>query len=173
MHGGEVKAESPGRGLGSTFSVYLPNRIEDADRDAVRPAVKSIASTLEGVNVLIVEDDPDAREIAERSIIDAGGTSITVGNATEALAAIASSGARIDALISDIGLPGTDGYALLDAVRGLPLERGAMPAIAVTAYASEADARRTLQRGFAAHVTKPYLPSELIAAVRDAIDKRR
>lgn len=172
MHGGDVRAESPGKGLGSTFSVYLPNRIEEPERAAARAPLKSDSSTLDGVKVLIVEDDPDAREIAERAIIDAGGTSIAVGNATEALAAIANGGGQIDALVSDIGLPGTDGYALLDTVRGLPLERGAMPAIAVTAYASEADAQRAFERGFAAHITKPYMPSVLIAAVRDAIDKR-
>lgn len=122
--------------------------------------------------VLIIEDDPDAREIAERSITDAGGTTIAVGNATEALAAIASNSGRLHVLVSDIGLPGTDGYALLDTVRGLPNELGTIPAIAVTAYASAADAQRALTRGFAAHITKPYVPSVLIAAIRQALDAR-
>jgi CheY-like chemotaxis protein len=90
----------------------------------------------------------------------------------EALAAIASVGATLDALISDIGLPGTDGFALLEAVRELPNNRGAIPAIAVTAYASDDDARRAITRGFVAHVSKPYVPSALVAAVRSAVDQR-
>jgi len=170
MHGGEVRAESPGSGLGSTFSIHLPNQGEHTARVAARPAAKSSASTLDGLNILVIEDDPDAREIAERSIANAGGSTIGVGNATEALAAIASSGANIDVIVSDIGLPGTDGYTLLGSVRALPLMRGAIPAIAVTAYASAADAQRALQHGFVAHITKPYLPSALIAAIRNALD---
>lgn len=172
MHGGEVRVESPGLGLGSTFALHLPHRIEESGRTAVRQAVRATESTLDGVMVLIVEDDPDAREIAERSITDAGGTTIAVGNATEALAAIASNSGRLHVLVSDIGLPGTDGYALLDTVRGLPNELGTIPAIAVTAYASAADAQRALTRGFAAHITKPYVPSVLVAAIRQALDAR-
>jgi len=172
MHGGEVHAESPGAGLGSTFSIHLPNRVEETDRVAARPAPKPHTSALDGVSILVVEDDPDAREIAERAIANAGGSTIAVGNATAALAAIASGGGTIDVMVSDIGLPGTDGYTLLDSVRALPMMRGALPAIAVTAYASAADAQRALARGFAAHITKPYTPSVLIAAIRDALDSR-
>ena len=97
---------------------------------------------------------------------------MTAANATEALAALAATGARLDALVSDIGLPGTDGLSLLDAVRALPNSRGAIPAIAVTAYAGADDARRALQRGFVAHIAKPYVPSVLVAAVRSAVDGR-
>jgi PAS domain S-box-containing protein len=172
MHGGTVTAESPGPGLGSTFSVQLPSPVHTGEVPAPRPMVRPADSTLDGIHVLIVEDDPDAREIAERSITDAGGTAVAVGNAMEALATLASGVGRPDAMISDIGLPGTDGYALLDAVRGLPNERGTMPAIAVTAYASPADAQKALKRGFAAHIPKPYTPSALAAAVREAIDRR-
>ena len=171
MHGGTVEAASPGPGLGSTFSIYLPNRIELPERLVARPAVTPAETTLDGIRVLIVEDDPDAREIAERSISDAGGSAIAVGNAIDALAALAHGGAKPNALVSDIGLPGTDGYDLLDAMRGLPNERGAIPAIAVTAYASAGDAQLAIKRGFAAHITKPYSPSVLVAAVRDAIDR--
>ncbi len=172
MHGGDVAVESPGPGLGSTFSIHLPTRIADTERTMVLPAMRSTASTLDGIHVLIVEDDPDAREIAERSITDAGGTAIAAGNATEALAALASGRATLHVLISDIGLPGTDGYTLLDTIRGLPNDMGAMPAIAVTAYASAADAQRALARGFSCHITKPYTPSTLVSAVREAIDRR-
>ncbi|HUQ88594.1 MAG TPA: ATP-binding protein [Vicinamibacterales bacterium] len=173
MHGGTVEAASPGLGLGSTFSIHLPNRLDAADHSSARPALRPTETTLEGVRVLVVEDDPDAREIAERSITDAGGTTIGASNATEALAVLAHGGpATPHVLVSDIGLPGTDGYDLLEAIRRLPSERGALPAIAVTAYASEADATLARTRGFVAHITKPYSPSALVAAVREALDHR-
>ena len=173
MHGGTVEAASPGPGLGSTISIHLPNRLEGADNLSARPAIKPTETTLDGVRVLVVEDDPDAREIAERSITDAGGTTIGAGNASEALAALAHAGAAAPhVLVSDIGLPGTDGYDLLAAIRSLPTERGAIPAIAVTAYASDADALLAIKRGFVAHITKPYSPAALVTAVRDAIDQR-
>jgi PAS domain S-box-containing protein len=172
MHGGSVEAASPGPGLGSTFSIHLPNRIDVAEKSSARPAAKPTETTLDGVRVLIVEDDPDAREIAQRSISDAGGVTIAVGSAIEALAALANGGMKPDALVSDIGLPGTDGYALLAAVRGLPNDRGTLPAVAVTAYASAADAKQAFDSGFVAHITKPYNPSVLVSAVRAAIDRR-
>ena len=171
MHGGRVEAESPGPGLGSTFSVHLPGRIDTGTAATAKQAPPPTASTLSGVRVLIVEDDPDAREIAERTIADAGGSAVSVSNADDALAALVAGGPKPHALVSDIGLPGTDGYSLLEAVRGLP-QTSTIPAIAVTAYASAADAQLALKRGFAAHVTKPYVPATLVAAVRDALDHR-
>ena len=173
LHGGRVGVESPGPGLGATFSVHLPNPIAGGAPAAAQPGSTGAMTTLEGVHVLIVEDDPDARDIAARTITDAGGHTVTAANATEALAALAATGARLDALVSDIGLPGTDGLSLLDAVRALPNSRGAIPAIAVTAYAGADDAKRALQRGFAAHIAKPYVPSVLVAAVRSAVDGRQ
>jgi PAS domain S-box-containing protein len=172
LHGGHVAVESPGPGFGATFSVHLPNPIAMPAPSTPPPSRTATAATLDGVNVLIVEDDPDARDIAARTIADAGGQFITAVNATEALAALAASGTRLDALISDIGLPGTDGFSLLDAVRALPNSRGAIPAIAVTAYAGADDAAKALQRGFSAHIAKPYVPSALVAAVRHAVDRR-
>ena len=153
------------------FSVHLPNPLPAHTTAADRVASPPTATTLEGVHVLIVEDDADAREIAARTISDAGGLPVAVGNATEALAALASNTPKLDAILSDIGLPGTDGYELLEAVRGLPFGRGAIPAIAVTAYASAADEARARAYGFVAHITKPYLPSVLVTAVRDAIGR--
>ena len=172
MHGGTVTAESPGAGLGATFSVHLPAP-PTAGAPAVNPsATQPVTATLEGVSVLIVEDDADARDIAARTIADAGGEAFVVATAMDALAALAANGRRLHALVSDIGLPGTDGYSLLEAIRELPSERAQIPAVAVTAYASPADAQRALQSGFAAHISKPYVPAALVAAVRGAIDRR-
>jgi CheY-like chemotaxis protein len=172
MHGGRVEVASPGPGLGSTFSVHLPNPVALMVRPEPRSASEPTETTLNGVRVLIVEDDPDAREIAERTILDAGGSATVAGSATEALAALANGSAAPDVLVSDIGLPGTDGYALLRAVRALPHGRGALPAIAVTAYASESDAQAAKTRGFSAHITKPYMPATLVDAVRNAVGHR-
>jgi CheY-like chemotaxis protein len=133
--------------------------------------VAPAAATLDGVHVLIVEDDPDAREIASRTIADAGGQWMAVSNADDALTALTTN-SKLDALVSDIGLPGTDGYTLLNAVRGLPNGKSRIPAIAVTAYASPADAQKALRHGFVAHLSKPYLPSALVAAVRDALKQQ-
>ena len=171
LHGGRVGAESPGPGLGSTFSVHLPNPVASVSTIAPKPPANPGATTLEGVRVLIVEDDADARDIAARTIADAGGQSTVVASADDALAVIAASTTPVDALVSDIGLPGTDGYALLEAVRRLQNGNSRIPAIAVTAYAGPADAQKALKHGFVVHLSKPYLPSALVAAVRDAIDR--
>lgn len=172
MHGGQVEAQSPGPGLGATFTVHLPNPVAANAPQATPPVAAPAASTLDGVYVLIVEDDPDAREIAARCVAEAGGTPLMAGNATEALAALVGAVPTPHAVVSDIGLPGTDGYSLLEAIRQLPSERGAIPAIAVTAYASNRDAERAIERGFAVHIAKPYLPAALVSAVRAAIDNR-
>ena len=171
LHGGSVTAESPGPGLGSTFSVQLPPPPAAGTATDATPAPVTSGATLEGIGVLIVEDDPDAREIAVRAIKEAGGEPVAVGNAVEALTALAAVPRRLDAMVSDIGLPGTDGYALLGAIRALPSQRGSIPAIAVTAYASEADAQRAREHGFLGHLAKPYVPATLVAAVRNAINK--
>jgi PAS domain S-box-containing protein len=169
LHGGQVGVESPGPGLGSTFSVHLPPPLHAAGSPSSAPVAAARSATLEGVTVLLVEDDADAREIATRSVIEAGGQAVAVPNATDALAALAAGTTRFDALVSDLGLPGTDGYALLTAIRELPFQLGAIPAIAVTAYASAADAERALGHGFVAHVAKPYMPSHLVASIRQAV----
>jgi PAS domain S-box-containing protein len=169
LHGGQVGVESPGPGLGSTFSVHLPPPLNAVATLPSEPVAAAHGATLEGVTVLLVEDDADARDIATRCVTGAGGHAVAVPSATDALAALAAGTKRFDALVSDLGLPGTDGYALLTAIRQLPFQLGTIPAIAVTAYASPADAERALEHGFVAHIAKPYVPSALVSAVRDAI----
>ena len=172
MHGGTVKAESPGVGQGSTFTVMLP--VTRADAAAPPPLAAASASmpSLGGIRVLVVEDEPDAREILVQSLTDVGAAVTAVTCAREALAAL-HDGAHTDVVITDIGMPDHDGYSLLLELRKLSEEEGGrVPAIAVTAYATVEDRRRALEAGFVAHIAKPFAPKKLIATIARAVAAR-
>ena len=165
LHGGLVSVESEGEGLGAAFTVNLPTSAREAEapRALVPPPTAPPAPTLKGVRVLVVEDDADAGEIAATVIVDAGGEVVVVRTAAAALAVIRDAPAadRPHVIITDIGLPVTDGYALLRSLRALPEDSGgALPIAAVTAYASEEDRVQALQRGFDAHISKPFAPAD-------------
>jgi CheY-like chemotaxis protein len=119
---------------------------------------------LEGVRVLLVEDEPDTREFL-KTILEGCGAAVTAaGSAAEAFAALER--AKPDVLVSDIGMPGENGYELIKRVRALPAERGGrVPAVALTAYAGPKDRRRALLAGFHTHLAKPVEPDELLAVV--------
>ena len=113
---------------------------------------------------MVVEDDPDTRELVNRLLSESGARVQAVGTAAEALERFLSE--RPDILVSDIGLPGQDGYSLIERIRGLePAQGGGVPAIALTAFARSEDRTRALQAGFQAHVAKPVEPAELVATV--------
>jgi CheY-like chemotaxis protein len=121
---------------------------------------------LGGVRVLVVEDDADARALAARVLTGYGATVTTVASAEAGLAALTRPGESVpDVLLSDIGMPGTDGYELIRQVRRLPGRAGVVPAAAVTAFARGEDRRQALLAGFQAHVTKPLDPTALAATV--------
>jgi CheY-like chemotaxis protein len=169
LHGGTVSVESAGRGHGTTFAVSLPGR-ETAVLPAAppRPLPAAAALRLNGVHVLVVEDDPDALEIATRTLADAGATvraAISVPDAIEVLRA--SGGEALpDVIVSDIGMPHSDGFALLEALQQQPPQYGGrVPAIAVTAYATSEDRARALKAGFRAHLAKPFAPRVLIETI--------
>ena len=168
LHGGSVKVESGGLGQGSSFTVELPAKQEDAPR-VPPPAAAAETRTLQGVNILIVEDDADAREIIVRSVSDVGALVTAVGSAAEAMALLRN-GTATDVVVTDIGMPGEDGYAFLRELHMLP--GGRLPAIAVTAYATGEDRRRALQEGFVAHIGKPFAPVTLISTIARAISSR-
>jgi CheY-like chemotaxis protein len=175
LHGGSVGVESAGLGQGSTFTVTLPARpaaVPSASL-APRPAAAAEAGTLGGVHILIVEDDPDAREIMVRSVTDVGASVTAVSSAAEALALLRQ-GSGTDVVVTDIGMPGEDGYTFLRELRKLPVDHGgAVPAIAVTAYATGEDRKRALQEGFVAHVGKPFAPLTLISTIARAVTNGR
>ena len=172
LHGGEVTAASAGLGAGATFTVRLPIRPARqkgaaTEHDAARPAASAEAArpaSLAGTRVLLVEDEEDARGMLT-ALLEAEGARVTaVASAGEAWGALESAGC--DVLVSDIAMPGEDGYSLIARVRERDARRGSKtPAVAITAYARDEDRARSLAAGFDAHVSKPVEPPELLSVV--------
>ncbi len=168
MHGGTVEAQSEGPGRGARFIVRLPLRSDIAPRPGAPVAVAPPAPPprLEGVRVLAVDDEIDTRELLALVLREHGATVTTAGSTREALEALAA--APVDVLVSDIGMPGEDGYRLLGHVRALAAEKGGLvPALALTAYARAEDRRQALAAGFQLHVAKPIDPSALVHLVAE------
>lgn len=172
LHGGSVRAESAGPGLGSTFTILLPiatARIEaDPDRRHPQAATGSRESEdtpdLAGIRVLAIDDEADARELIKRILTSRGAIVETAGSAAEALECL--NATRPDVFITDIGMPGEDGYSFIRKLRQRATDRGGnVPAIALTAFARSEDRRRAILSGFQMHIAKPVEPSELIAIV--------
>lgn len=173
LHGGTVRVKSPGEGQGSTFSIDLPlavvHREEPPEQKRVHPKVRSTPTfdcelrPLDGVTVLVVDDDSDSRGLIRRILEGCRARVLTAGSAEEALAVLRAQGP--DVLVSDIGMPDVDGYELLRRVRA---EGNKIPAIALTAFARSEDRTKALLAGFAIHVAKPVEPEELLATVASA-----
>jgi PAS domain S-box-containing protein len=162
LHGGTVQAESLGEGQGAKFTVRLPLL---ANPSQVQRSHQSSASSvdLSGVKVLLVDDDPDTLEFVTFLLEQAGAKVVTATFASEALAILIIS--QPDLLISDIGMPGMDGYALMRQIRALRPEKGGqIPAIALTAYAGDFNQQQALEAGFQKHISKP-LESEILLRV--------
>jgi len=171
LHGGNVSAVSEGEGQGATFTVRLPispiyqldptrSRVHPAARDLL-PA-KETTERLDGLRILIVDDEPDTRDLLRQGLEYCGASVRVAGSAAEAVDAIV---AEIpDILISDIGMPGIDGYDLIRQIRGLPPEAGGkVAAVALTAYTRVEDRLQALRAGYDMHVPKPVELAELVA----------
>jgi PAS domain S-box-containing protein len=174
LHGGTVHAESPGEGQGATFTVKLPLMAvgpKAIETERVHPAVGGsvpfdCSPGLDGLRILIVDDDPDIRDLLTYTLEVCGAEVIAVATANAAISALADSSLPMDILISDIGMPDEDGYSLLRRVRALKPENGGrIPAIALTAYARIQDRTAALLAGFQSHIAKPVEPAELIAVI--------
>lgn len=175
MHGGTVEAESDGEEKGSTFTVRLPlislrsTEVTLPDAERVHPRADSSMTfectpELEGLHVLVVEDEEDGRMLVTAVLEKCGAKVTAVDSTREALKALQEE--RFDILISDIGMPGEDGYSLIRKVRALsPDKGGQIRAAALTAYARVEDRMRGLRAGFQIHLPKPVEPAELIAVV--------
>jgi signal transduction histidine kinase len=172
LHGGEVGAESAGENQGSTFSVAFPLAQTAApcscqQAEALEDALSlGRPEGLAGVRVLVVDDEQDTRRLISTVIAQSGAEVTACASAGEALEKLKTWRPHI--LMSDIGMPGEDGYALIQKVRALPPERGGRtPAAALTAYARDEDRGRALAAGYQLHIAKPFNPGELLAAVTD------
>ncbi|MGP1383131.1 MAG: PAS domain S-box protein [Thainema sp.] len=163
VHGGTIHAESPGEGLGATFTVQLPLlNLEPASEPPIELPQTNLDLT--GLRVLAVDDDADARELLAASLTQYGAEVRAVVSASEVLANLASF--QPDVLVSDIGMPDVDGYQLIQQVRALPPAQGGQtPAIALTAYARNSDRKHAIASGYQRHLTKPLDPERLVQAV--------
>jgi signal transduction histidine kinase/CheY-like chemotaxis protein len=180
LHGGTIKAESPGDGQGATFIVNLPLRaIRDREASAREAGFSSRSSTprppevsLADILVLVVDDETDARELVKSLLADAAAEVLVAKSAEEALAVVRSR--RPDVIVSDIGMPGRDGYQLIRDVRALTAaEGGRTPAIALTAFARSEDRTRAMLAGYQVHISKPIEPQELVASIKSLAGNSR
>jgi signal transduction histidine kinase/DNA-binding NarL/FixJ family response regulator len=176
LHGGSVSGASDGPDRGATFTVLLPSSARRNPNGAAAEEARRLAKPasglpeahpdLSGLRVLLAEDEPDAREMFS-SMLELCGADVTaVGSTQEALAAFRDR--RPDVLLSDIGMPGEDGYALIREVRTLERESQSShrtPAMAITAFAHPEDRRRALREGYQVHVPKPVAPGDFADAV--------
>jgi PAS domain S-box-containing protein len=173
LHGGRVFADSAGEGQGATFTVQLPTLPTELMTPSTHGEGKmdSNLGNLEGIKILVVDDDLDSRDFICFVLVEEGAEVISVSSASEALQALPES--KPDVLLSDIGMPEMDGYMLMREVRSWSSEQGGKtPAIALTAYAGEYNQQQALSAGFQMHVTKPAEPAELVAAVARLAGKK-
>ena len=172
LHGGTIRAQSDGLGHGSVFTVDLPlaqerrdpAKAEERRREVERRRSRSGAVRLDGLHVLLVEDDDDSRKLLGTMLKRYGAKVTSTKSAKEALGVF--DGELPDLLISDIGMPDEDGYELIRKLRSAPPDKGGLtPAIALTGYASRKDRERALAAGYHQHIAKPVEQSDMIAAI--------
>jgi PAS domain S-box-containing protein len=166
LHGGQVEARSGGTGKGATFVVQLPVRaVQHVEDQGGHPA------PLAGVKVLVVDDDPDAREVVSLALTQCGARTAVAASAQEAVQMIAAFGP--DVVISDIAMPGEDGYSLVRKLHGMASDVDPVPVVALTGVAGADARRRALGAGFQHFVPKPVEVNELAAVVRTVVERHR
>ena len=177
LHGGVAVADSPGVGKGATFTVRFPLMLPveapvhvDVDKNRRLTVAEQPCVVLDGLRVLIVDDEEDARELVSVMLTKSGAAMKCASSSTEAMEIIESW--RPDVLIADIGMPVEDGYGLIKRVRALPRESGGQtPALALTAYARTEDRVRALSAGYQVHLSKPVDRVELAAVVARLVER--
>ncbi|HEY9762643.1 MAG TPA: PAS domain S-box protein, partial [Trichocoleus sp.] len=171
LHGGTVEAESLGEGLGATFTVKIPLLPTSPVADSAEFSSQASLS-LQGVHVLVVDDDTDTREFIVFLLEQAEAKVTSAASAREALAALMQS--KPDVLLSDVGMPEMDGYMMMRQVRDFPPEQGGqIPAIALTAYAGDFNQQRALEAGFQKHLSKPVEPDQVLEAIAGLLKGKR
>ena len=178
LHGGTISAESEGLGKGSSFTVDLPlaqerrdpARAEERRREVERRHSRSGVVRLDGVHVLLVEDDDDSRKLLGTMLKRYGARVTSTKSAKEALSVFDNE--LPDVMISDIGMPDEDGYELIRKLRSTPPDRGGLtPAIALTGYASRKDQERALAAGYQKHMAKPIEQADMITAIASMVGR--
>jgi CheY-like chemotaxis protein len=177
LHGGVVLAKSPGEGQGATFTVTLPLLVvqdEGKRENRVHPTHASSGEQmrlpkLDGLRVLVVDDEADARDLIARILADQGAIVATASTGEDALASVATSAP--DVLVCDIGMPGMDGYQLMRSIRGSEPPGRRLPALALTAFARAEDRKRAMLAGYQTHVAKPFDLAELVLVVAGMVDR--
>jgi two-component system CheB/CheR fusion protein len=179
MHGGKVRAESPGTGKGASFTVTLP-LLRAPQHEAGRRQPLALAETapappelsrLRGLRILVVDDDAETLEVVSEMLRLNGANVIAARSAAEALRAAQES--ELQVIVSDIAMPGTDGYSLIRSIRALPAaDQASVPAIALTAVAGADGRKRSLEAGFQEHLEKPVDIGRLARAVVDLSQSR-
>jgi signal transduction histidine kinase len=179
LHGGTIAVTSEGIGKGATFLATLPVRLPAADavpqveqRAVSRDMTPASYVSLDGVSVLIVDDEADALEVLTL-LLEERGAKVTAARSAAAAWRVLKK--RVpDVLVSDVGMPGVDGLALIRKLRTLPAnEGGQVPAVALTAYATASDSAKALAAGFTRHVAKPIVPSEIVEIIANLAEARR
>jgi PAS domain S-box-containing protein len=172
LHGGRITAKSRGEGQGATFAVTLPlaaarhesDRRQHPGNSDVQPTSDSEQVSLEGAKVLVIDDEPDARDLIKRLLADRGASVVVAESADRGLELLQSE--KPDLILSDIGMPDKDGHEFIRSVRKLPSDHGGRtPAVALTAFARSEDRTRAMMAGYQVHLAKPVEAQELIATV--------
>jgi PAS domain S-box-containing protein len=178
LHGGTVEALSEGEGKGASFKVLLPVRAVSGLQGEIREAPAAAAGpekvALAGVRALVVDDEDDARDLVKTVIAQYGADVVSARSASEAFALIAEAPEKMrpDVMVTDLGMPGEDGYSLLRRVREWEHEHDAyIPAVALTAYGRSEDRKRALMAGFQMYVAKPVEPDELAVVIASVIHR--
>jgi CheY-like chemotaxis protein len=166
-HGGTISVHSEGRGKGTMFRVQLPRlKAQHADIEELAP-LPVTDKPLAGLRILAVDDEADSREYLQRLLAEQGADILSVSSAAEALDALGADSDGFNLLVSDIGMPGSTGYDLIEAVRGqLKYDARQLPALALTAFTRREDSARALDKGFQKHLAKPVQVGRLIGAIR-------
>jgi len=175
-HGGSITVHSEGRGKGAKFRVRVPRLKADqvADELPQQAPLRSQDKPLAGLRILAVDDEADSREYLQRLLAEQGADIVSVASAAEALQILASDEGRFNLLVSDIGMPESTGYDLIETVRKrLKVDARHLPAVALTAFSRREDSEQALDKGFQKHLAKPVQVGRLIGAIRQLTGRQQ
>jgi signal transduction histidine kinase/CheY-like chemotaxis protein len=170
LHGGMIRAESAGRGQGAVFTVTFPEQKQEAPVDSALPRALS-GHPLAGIELLLIDDDADWRQLLSLALEGLGANVLSAASVPDAIALLESE-RTLDIVLADIAMPGEDGFAFLEAMRGLNGTLSGIPVIAVTAHAGAENEARALSAGFKMHCSKPLDPDTVARAILKVVGRQ-